>query len=139
MSYVPFSWPSIRVCVDGGGFVTGTIVTCSPWAVNRPSISAMYSPAESMAGKASTTMLVFSSLSFGVASLDPLEHPAASIVTATADAMSTFRDFMLAPPDIAGLLQQALRACSGGRQATAHGRESDPGERRDRHLGMRHA
>jgi len=33
----------------------------------------------------------------------PEEHPAASITTATADAMSTFRDFILAPSGICGV------------------------------------
>jgi hypothetical protein len=61
----------------------------------------MYRPAESMAGNASTTMLAFSSLSRGVPAPEPLEHPAASITTATADATSTFRDFIFAPSGIA--------------------------------------
>jgi hypothetical protein len=34
----------------------------------------------------------------------PEEHPAASIVTAIADAMSTFRDFIFAPSGIAASL-----------------------------------
>src|SRR6185437_16970146 len=104
MSYVPFSWPLTRSWVDGGGpfFGTGTIVTCRPWAANRPSSCAMYRPAESMAGNALTTMSVFSSLSRGEPPPDPPdEHPAASIVTATADAMSRWRDFIRAPSDIA--------------------------------------
>ena len=85
----------------------GTIVTCSPCLANRPSVWAMYRPAESMAGKASTTMFVFSGGGGGGGggSPDPPpdppeEHPAASIITATADAMSTFRDFILAPSGI---------------------------------------
>src|SRR2546421_12259596 len=53
-----------------------------------------------MAGNALTTMSVFSGLSCGAPPPDPPEHPAASIVTATADAMSTWRDFLLAPSDI---------------------------------------
>src|SRR5689334_23479102 len=100
MSYWPFSWPSTRSWVDGGGVLagTGTIVTCRPWAANRPSSCAMYRPAESMAGNALTTMSVFSSLSRGEPPPDPPdEHPAVSIVTATADAMSRWRDFILAP------------------------------------------
>jgi hypothetical protein len=41
---------------------------------------------------------VFSSLSFAVSPPpDRLEHPATSIATATADAMSAFRDFILTP------------------------------------------
>jgi len=86
----------------GRDFSVGTIVTFRPWAANRPSIWAMYRPAESMAGNASTTMLVFSSGSFAAPLPDPLEHPAASIVTATADAMTMFRVFNLAPTGIAG-------------------------------------
>src|SRR6266571_9367606 len=55
-----------------------------------------------MAGNASTTMFVFSRLSRGVPPPDPPEeHPAASIVTATADAMSTLRGFITAPSGIA--------------------------------------
>src|SRR5271156_5450811 len=54
-----------------------------------------------MAGNASTTILVFSSGSFAAPLPDPLEHPAASIVTVTADAMTMFRVFILAPTDIA--------------------------------------
>src|SRR5712691_4444972 len=55
-----------------------------------------------MAGNALTTMFVFSRLSRGVPPPDPPEeHPAASIATATADATSTLRDFILAPSDIA--------------------------------------
>jgi hypothetical protein len=60
-----------------------------------------------MAGNASTTMLVFSSLSFAAPPPEPLEHPAASIATATADAMSAFRDFILAPTGMAGRLRHA--------------------------------
>src|SRR5438128_1692319 len=50
MSYRPFSWPSTRSWVDGGGVLTGTgtIFTCRPWAANRPWSCAMYRPAESM-------------------------------------------------------------------------------------------
>src|SRR5215470_9870531 len=51
-----------------------------------------------MAGNALTTMSVFSSLSRGDPPPDPPdEHPAASIMTATADAMSRWRDFIRAP------------------------------------------
>src|SRR5690348_17638079 len=105
MSHWPPTWPVIRSWVDGGAALglTGTIVTCRPWAANRPLSLAMYRPAESMAGKALTTMLVFSSLSGAVPLPDPPEeHPAASIVTATADAMSMVRGFIT-------LLHQGLR------------------------------
>src|SRR5229473_4878903 len=97
---MPLFWPLIRSCVEGGICPMGTIVTCRPCAANRPSLWAMYRPAESMAGNASMTMFVFSSLSLG-APPEPPEHPAASIMIATADAMSTLRDFIL--------LQQTLR------------------------------
>src|SRR5256886_15720796 len=65
-----------------------------------------------MAGNALTTMSVFSGLSCGAPPPDPPEHPAASIVTATADAMSTWRDFILAPSDIAA--SHATRDRLGG-------------------------
>src|SRR5215475_13658820 len=55
-----------------------------------------------MAGNALTTMFVFSGLNRGAPPPDPPEeHPAANSVTATADAMSTLRDFILAPSDTA--------------------------------------
>src|SRR5919204_2461447 len=70
-----------------------------------------------MAGKASTTMFVFSSLSRGAPPpAPPVVHPAASIVTATADAMSAWRGFIL--------LHQALRRRSRPRDRL--------GEHRDR-------
>src|SRR6267142_2423586 len=52
MSYRPFSWPSTRFWVDGGGLLTGTgtIFTCRPWAANRPWSCAMYRPAIDSAG-----------------------------------------------------------------------------------------
>jgi hypothetical protein len=53
-----------------------------------------------MVGNASTTMLVFSSLS-GAPLPDPLEQPAASITIAVAHAVRRFRDFMPAPTDFA--------------------------------------
>src|SRR5262249_20300615 len=66
-----------------------------------------------MAGNALTTMFVFSGLKCGVPPPDPPEeHPAASIVIATADAMSMLRDFILAPSDIAA--SHATRARLGG-------------------------
>src|SRR5690242_20916648 len=99
MSHLPETWPLIRIWVVGGGTLglTGTIVTFRPCAANRPLSLAMYRPAESMAGKALTTMFVFSSLSGAEPLPDPPEeeHPAASIVTATADAMSMVRGFIL--------------------------------------------
>src|SRR6266571_2537524 len=66
-----------------------------------------------MAGNALTTMSVFSSLSRGEPPPDPPdEQPAASIVTATADAMSRWRDFIGAPSDIAA--SHATRDRLGG-------------------------
>src|SRR6266568_6187072 len=118
MSYRPFSWPSTRSWVDGGGVLTGTgtIFTCRPWAANRPWSCAMYRPAESMAGNALTTMFVFSSLSCGAPPPDPPEHPAASIVTTAADAMSTLRDFIIAPSEIAASHATRDRLGSTARQ-----------------------
>jgi len=69
-----------------------------------------------MAGNALTTMSVFSSLSRGAPPPDPLEHPAASIVTAAADAMSALRDFILAPSDIAASHATRDRLGSTARQ-----------------------
>src|SRR5580704_12501755 len=69
-----------------------------------------------MAGNASTTMLLFSSLSFGVLAPDPLlEHPAATIAIAAADAASSFRDLILAPQlrGSAGGWRLAMAATSG--------------------------
>src|SRR5271157_5649939 len=119
MSYVPFSRPSIRSCVEGGIFDVGTIVTCRPWAANRPSVWAMYRPAESMAGNASTTMFVFSSLRGAPPPDPPEEHPAAIVMTATADAMSTFRDFILAPSGMAASLATPRPAGRAPRSAAA--------------------
>src|ERR1700749_1120350 len=66
-----------------------------------------------MAGNALTTISVFSSLSRDEPPPDPPdEHPAASIVTATADAMSRWRDFILAPSDSAA--SRATRDRLGG-------------------------
>src|SRR6266545_6015124 len=63
-----------------------------------------------MAGNALTTMSVFSSLSRGEPPPDPPdEHPAASIVTATADAMSRWRDFIRAPSD----MRRRIRPATG--------------------------
>src|SRR5690348_8865282 len=97
MSQWPATWPSIRFWVEGGGPLgTGTIVTFRPCAANRPLSLAMYRPAESMAGKALTTMFVFSSLSGPDPPPDPPEEqPAASIVTAMADAISMVRGLIL--------------------------------------------
>src|SRR5689334_16534474 len=111
MSHLPEIWPLIRTWVVGGGTLglTGTIVTFRPCAANRPLSWAMYRPAESMAGKALTTMFVFSSLSGAVPLPDPPEeHPAASIVTATAGAMSMVRGFILC----------SIRDCGSGGYAT---------------------
>jgi hypothetical protein len=55
-------------------------------------------------------------LSRGPPPPDPLEHPAASIVTAAADAMSTLRDFILAPSDIAASHATRDRLGSTARQ-----------------------
>src|SRR2546423_11806730 len=66
-----------------------------------------------MAGNALTTISVFSSLSRGAPPPDPPdEHPAASIVTATADATSRWRDFILAPSGSAA--SRATRDRLGG-------------------------
>src|SRR6266576_3708041 len=66
-----------------------------------------------MAGNALTTMSAFSGLTRGAPPPDPPEeHPAASIVTATADAMSRLRDFILAPSGIAA--SHATRDRLGG-------------------------
>src|SRR6516225_4075252 len=66
-----------------------------------------------MAGNASTTMFVFSGLYCGAPPPGPPdEHPAASIVTTTADATSTLRDFILAPSDVAA--SPAARGRLGG-------------------------
>src|SRR6516225_3351937 len=55
-----------------------------------------------MAGNALTTMFVFSGLNRGAPPPEPPEeHPVASSVTATADAMSTLRGFIVAPSDTA--------------------------------------
>src|SRR5581483_317341 len=65
-----------------------------------------------MAGKALTTMFVFSRLSRAVPPPEPPEeHPAASIVTATADATSIVRGFILAP---SGIADPAIRDRLGG-------------------------
>jgi hypothetical protein len=57
-----------------------------------------------MAGNASTTMFAFSRLSHAPPPDPSEEHPAASIVTAIADATSTFRDFIFAPSGITASL-----------------------------------
>src|ERR1035438_132792 len=54
-----------------------TIVTCRPWAANRPRCCAMYRPAESSAGTAATVRFVFSR-PVGAAEPPPLEQAAAS-------------------------------------------------------------
>src|SRR5215470_17659468 len=120
MSYRPFTWPLTRSWVDGGGIVTFEIVTCRPWAANRPWSWAMYRPAESMAGNGLTTMFVFSSLSRGAPPPEPpAVHPAASIVAATADAMSAWRGFILAPSGIEASLATPRPAGWAPRSAAA--------------------
>src|SRR3989442_832300 len=69
-----------------------------------------------MAGNALTTMFVFSGLTCGAPPPDPPEHPAASIVTAAADAMSTLRDFIVAPSEIAASHATRDRLGSTARQ-----------------------
>src|SRR5271167_969000 len=72
MSYSPCTWPPITVSL----LVAGVKVTFSPWALNRPSLSATKKPAESKAGTTATFRFGFSMPD--EAAPPALEHPAAS-------------------------------------------------------------
>src|SRR5271167_953732 len=114
MSYSPCTWPPITVSL----LVAGVKVTFSPWALNRPSLSATKKPAESRAGTTATFRFGFSTPDEAAAPR-PLEHPAtsASAAAVTTSALPGTRLGLVALP-----LPRGAEGADCGRYVPAHSR-----------------